>query len=82
MPPRDWMVAMRPERTASFVFGRADGLHERKPAFVVEVDADAEVDLRVAGIVLVEFNEAENGIVRTGFKGSKVFASHFVWSPC
>ena len=60
------------------LFGRADGLHERKPAFVVEVDADAEVDLRVAGIVLVEFNEAEEWDRQDGVQGKQSIRESFV----
>ena len=71
-------VAARQVALKETALGLLDALHQgQKPGFI-EVDADAEINLRFARILLIEFHKAKNGIVRHGGESCKIALKHSV----
>ena len=71
---RDVAVGSAAVNQTLFRFGNR--LHERKLAFFVKEDTDAEIDLFRTRVILEEFVEAENGIIGRGLQRGKNLGRH------
>jgi hypothetical protein len=72
----DRLVAARRHRLQTRLLGELDRRQQRHLAAVVEIDADAQIDLRRAAVGIERLGQAEDGIPWSHLHGSKDRSGH------